>query len=140
MTVSDIFNAFQQVNGGISGIKFAPNAANTPNQLTDGQLPAVVTWFTGEDWTKMGSMYWTIEVYVAPVGQANPTSAMATCLTLLDRFRTTYRGLSKIGLIPISREKGRGGFWTDGVHKTIHYAGKEYFGFSFHVPLMGNPG
>lgn len=139
MTISEIFDAFQQVNGNVSGIKSAPNSNNVPTQLSPERLPAAITWYAGDDWGKNGETDFVIEVYVAPVGSASPTSAMATCLTLAQRFRDTYRALNDIGGFPIRRSphSGRGGFGADGVHKTMGYAGAEYFGFSFRVPLFG---
>lgn len=136
--IATIFDAFQQVNGGITGIKFAPNSSQVPNQLSQERLPAAITWYAGDDWVKMGNTDFVVEVYVAPVGSASPTSAMATCLTLVQRFRDAYRALHNVSgfAIVTAKHTGRGGFGCDGVHKTMGYAGQEYFGFSFRVPLF----
>lgn len=137
-TIAQVFDAFQQINGSVKGIKFAPNSSSVPNQISPDRLPAAVTWYASDDWIKIGETHFVIEVYVAPVGSASPTTAMAACLDLVQRFRDTYRALRTVGGLAIVREKhsSGGGFGADGVHKTMGYAGNEYFGFSFRVPLF----
>jgi len=138
-TISQVFDALQLVNAGIKGVKFAPSSRNTPNQLTPGQLPAAISWYTADDWTKGGQTHFIVEVYVAAVGQASPTLAMATCLDLIQRFRDTFKPLLAVDGVSIIRERHShlGGFGSDGIHKTLHYAGSEYFGFSFRVAFFG---
>jgi hypothetical protein len=137
-TIAEIFDAFQQINRQVSGIAFAPRSDEMPNQLTEDRLPAAVAWYAGDDWVKGGSTDFVIEVYVAPVGSSNPSTAMATCLKLATQFRNAYRAIPSVDGFAIltSKHTGRGGFGADGVHKTMGFGGKEYFGFSFRVPLF----
>lgn len=138
-TVPKLYDAIQQINAGIKGIKYAPNSASVPTQLTMDRLPAAIAFYGVDDWSKFGNMHFEIDVFVAPVGSGSPTTAMQTALTIADAFRQAYRPLSKILDVPIARGKWTGamGFGTTGVHKTIGYAGTEYFGFCFYLPLLG---
>jgi hypothetical protein len=138
-TIANVVDAFQAINAGVRGIKFSPNSSSIPAQLSPDKLPAAITWYADDDWAKVTETHFMIEVYVSPVGSANPTLAMANCLALVEAFRETYRGLHKVDGFAILREPGGGrrGFGSDGVHKTMGYAGQEFFGFSFGVPIFG---
>jgi hypothetical protein len=138
-TIAQLFDAFQAINASVKGVKFAPNSASTPNQLTSDKLPTAITWYADDDWCKVPETHFVIEVYVAPVGNTNPTLAMRDCLTLVQAFRDTYRALHEVSGLPMLREKGGGhrGFGSMGVHKTLVYGGQEFFGFSLRVPVFG---
>lgn len=137
-TITQVFDAFQVINASVRGVRYAPNSASTPNQLTAGNLPAAITWYADDVWDKVSETHFVIEVYVALVGSANPTLAMQTCLTMVQAFRDTYKGLSKVAGFPILRGRGKiDGFGSAGIHKTLGYAGQQYFGFSLRVPLFG---
>lgn len=138
-TIPQLYDALQAINASVRGVKFAPNSISVPAQLTSDKLPAAIAFYSVDDWSKFGNVHFEVDVFVAPVGQANPTQAMQQCMALADAFRTTYVPLSGILNVPIVRAKwtGHDGFGTSGVHKTIGYNGTEYFGFTFMVPLMG---
>lgn len=134
-TVSQVIDAIQQINGGVKGVKFAPSSAQYPDQLTPDKLPAAITFLGEDDWLKASNTQFEIDVYVAPVGSTNPRQAMQQCLALVQAFGDTWRALHKVDTFPIIRQPRN--FGTTGVHRTIAYAGAEYFGFCVRIPLMG---
>jgi hypothetical protein len=136
--------ALQTLHAGITGIKSAPTAY--PASLGVNQLPLVVVWpgpATSErhGYTELGiqERLYMVRVYVAPVPQGILNTLLQTTIALMDRFVATYLDGDNVILsngAELGTENIRDSGLDSGEGNTVLvYAGVQYHGFQFQVPI-----
>ena len=89
-------NRLQALHRDVPGIRYAPDLAEYPPNLTTANLPAVLTWPADGQWYLKGGGWRTDErtmlvlLYIAPLGQNDIPSNAAEAVSLLAQLRETH--------------------------------------------------
>lgn len=145
--ILDTMNALQTLHSGITGVK-APQVANYPTMLDDGNTPLAITLPAhGEHWIKGGSYNqanrtYHVYVFIEPLTQYDLPSRAVQAVTLLQQFANLYVNPANIALAnpppyQLSLQSGPDGakHSDEGLTPNLAFGGRPFYGFQFSVTV-----
>lgn len=145
--ILDTMNALQTLHATITGVK-APQVANYPTMLDDGNTPLVVTypgrcdtWIKGGSYNQDDRVY-HILVFTEPLTQFDLPSRTVQAVTLLAQFEHLYTNPANIALAnpppyQLSLQSAPDGVKhsDEGLTPNLAFGGRPFYGFEFMVTV-----